>query len=357
MRREASLVLLVVLIIGLIAVVLMNWRRDTHVSFKVTVDRLQFVVAGDDKTPVMDAGNVKALLFDEFKTIHVETEKLILIAENRSRQIKPDGNTILIRAQDDRYQSNVGLSVPDDKEGSHLTMDPLRATPGTKVIFELSDDPDELAVQLHKQVSGNIISSHAVRFELNNCEVSGINGYLDGKQNVSVVAQLTPSTSINFGGQQNSIHLTMIFPREETRTIFPQTSIPITGVAFERQVEGGAVISSVVGPSEIAYPDHADTKVTIEPGQFITLADLNQFTIKSISWNQPYKSFVVDMEGIAGQIHTGSPEFNIDRRKTAFDSLMNNHQILILGTLLAGAFSVLVAIYKFIRSGKVRRAH
>jgi hypothetical protein len=332
----------------------MNWHKDTHVSLKLAVDRVQFVVGGEDKTSVIDAGNVKSLVFDEFETIRVEPEKLTLIDEGRSREIQTDGNTILIRAADSRYQPNVIVSVEDHKASGNLAIDALRTTPGATVVFALSDDPDELAVHLYKeQVSGNITSSQPVRFDLNHCELSGINDYLDTKQNRSVIARLKPYSSINFSGRQDSIRLTMILPQDKNpRRLFSQTSTPITDVLFERQVEGGAVISSVVGESEIGYPDYPDTKVPIAPGQFITLADLKKFTIKNISWNPVDKSFVLAMEGFAGQIRTGTPEFNIDRRKTAFDSLRNNNQILVLVGLLGWGVTTTLIAYKFYKEWK-----
>jgi hypothetical protein len=355
MRRKLSLLLFLLpsLIIGLIAVILMNWHRDTHVSLKLIVDRVQFVIGGKEKASVIDAGNVKSLVFDDFENIRVEPEKLTLIGASRSRQVQSDGNTILIRAADIRYQPNAILSVADLNGGGQLTIDALRATPGATVIFEASDDADELAVQLHKQqVSGNITSNHPVRFDLNHCDISGTNGVLDAQQNISMVAQLKPYTSINFSGRQDSIRLTMLLPRDNSRGIFPQTTTPITDVIFERQVETGAVISSVVGESEIAYPDYPDTKVPMAPRQFIKLADLKQFAIKNISWNPADKSFVLDMEGIAGHIRTGSPDFNIDRRKTAFDSLRNNNQILILIGLLGWGVTTTVGAYKFYKEWK-----
>lgn len=355
MRRKVSLLLFLLpsLIIGLIAVILMNWHRDTHVSLKLIVDRVQFVIGGEEKASVIDAGNVKSLVFDDFENIRVEPEKLSLISASRSQQIQSDGNTILIRATDVRYQPNAILSVADRNGGGQLTIDALIATPGATVIFEASDDPDELAVQVHKQqVSGNITSNHPVRFDLNHCEISGTNGHLDAKQNISVVAQLKPYTSINFSGRQDSIRLTMLLPRDDSRGIFPQTTTPITAVIFERQVEAGAVISSVVGESEIAYPDYADTKVLIAPRQFITLAYLKQFMIKKVSWNPAGKSFELDMEGIAGQIRTGLPDFNIDRRKTAFDSLRNNNQVLILIGLLGWGVATTLGAYKFYKEWK-----
>ena len=355
MRRKVNLLLIFSpsLIIGLIAVVLMNWHKDTHVSLKVTIDRVQFVVGGEDKTSVIDAGTVKSLVFDDFDTIRVEPEKLTLLDEGRSQKIELNGQELLIRAAGNRYQPNVMLSVENHKASGSLTVDALRATPGATVVFALSDDPDELAVQLHKQqVSGSITSSQPVRFDLNQCELVGISDSLDTKQNRSVVAHLKPYTSINFSGRQDSIRLTMILPQDKNRRVFSQTSTPITDVIFERQVEAGAVISSVVGESEIDYPDYPDTKVAIAPRQFIKLAELKQFAIKNIGWNPIDKLFVLDMEGIAGQIRTGSPDFSIDRRKTAFDSLRNNNQILILVGLLGWGVTTTLIAYKFYKEWK-----
>jgi hypothetical protein len=148
-------------------------------------------------------------------------------------------------------------------------------------------------------------------------------------------------------GASNLLALFLSFPDGKPSAVFSPDNIPVDAMDLTRQTAQGNVESSIVGASEIVYPDDPKShSIKLNRGDFVIVGDLSQFRISGIELDPSEHSLRLRAAGYAGVIQTGTAGFIQDRRLTYFDRLLHNPVLLVLFSIATWAFPTTVAGYK-----------
>lgn len=362
---KTALLLLVLpsVLIGTVVLALLTWRLPTHVRAELTVRRVVFAVGGVDKSAVINSLGLKSLFIEKFNFIKFNPETLTLPSPSSQN---PAGRAaaaprptlspqpVVVRSKDERFQSSVVFSAGAGGQPYPLWMGDVLAAPSSEVTLEITEDAYDLIMRIDGQhSSGNITAAGQIKVGIDNCEVSGVTNYPADKQSVSLEAKLARDSSVEFDGQPDSLVLTMTVPPERASSLFPRGSIPVKAIRFEQQSgQGGAVVSSLLNEGELSYPGYEKIgKRSFAATDFVSLGGLDRFSIEEIRLDPEAKGVVLTFQGVAAKVTTGTPDFKVDQRLTAYDAVANNHQVLVLFSIICWVLGTSVGAYKLFKGG------
>jgi hypothetical protein len=358
--------LLLVLPTALIAtavLVLLNWHLPTHVRAELTVRRVVFTVGGADKSAVINSLGLKSLFIEKFSLVKFKPESLTLSSASPR---KPAARTataprptsspqpVVVRPKDERFQSSVSFSAGANGQPYPLAMGDVLASPSSEVTLETTEDAYDLIMRVDGQhSSGNITAAGQIKVGIDNCEVSGVADYPAGEQSLNLEAKLARDSSVEFDGQPDSLVLTMTVPPDRAAGLFPRGSIPVKAIRFEQQSEqGGAIVSSLLKEGALSNPDFEKVGMKkIAPTDFVSLDGLDKFSIEEVRLDPEAKGIALTLQGVADKVTTGTPDFKVDQRLTAYDVVSNNHQVLVLFSICCWVFGTSVGAYKLYKGG------
>jgi hypothetical protein len=342
MRRSRLFLMLLLaaptLIAGGIALALMNWRSPSHIHLRLTTDHLVFHVSGEEPSHILNSVAVRSITIESYSRFELnpdrgafaDTADFSASEEAAESAWKPLSLTppVVITSGQSSLQPSITLESAQHGAGIAGTLDQVWAKPGTLVAVLSLPNPFNLFSD-YGQVSGIAHApaqpdSQAFRFHL---------------PASSPQAQVT--------GAASSLALFLTLPDGKLPAVFSPDDIPVDAIDLTRQGSLGSVESSIVGTSEITYPDDPKVEsVRLNSTQFLVLGDLKQFRIEKIDLDPSTHSLQLTAGGIAGVIRTGTAGFGQDRRLTYFDRLWHSSQLILLFSIAVWLFPTTVAGYK-----------
>jgi hypothetical protein len=125
-------------------------------------------------------------------------------------------------------------------------------------------------------------------------------------------------------------------------------SILVSALDFTRQNQKGAPETTLIKDGEITYPNYPKIdKVSIKATDFLGLDWLEKFRIEQMGLDPKRNGIRIRMNGMAGYIKTGSPEFQKDRRLTLFDTLWQNPKLTVLFSIVIWFLPTTMLAYNF----------
>lgn len=363
-RKRWLLLALPTIVTGGILIVLLNWHIPTRIKIALKTNRVVFKVGGENKSMVLESVGLRSIIIERFESVKLRPENLTRVSRGKdSRVAGPQSSPsvpvrikerpITITANAGTSQSNVTFKITEGR--GLLSMDSVSAKTASEVTIENTGDPDDLIIRVDgQQTSGNITTAGPVTLALNQCQVAGLTDNVDRDEPLTMEAKLLKDSSIEFSGQQDSVILTVTVPKEKATNLFPQGSIPVTAIKFERlEGETGQVISSLAKNTtcEITYPEYEGKieKVTTSSPDFLSLNKLESFQIEEITSDWEQKAISITLQGIADKVTTGSSDYVRDRRLTVYDALWNNYKAIALFAGLCWVAGTTAALYKLLK--------
>jgi hypothetical protein len=357
-RTTLLLLVMPTALIATAALVLLNWRLPTHIRAELTVRRLVFTVGGADRLALVNSLGLKSLFIEKFNLVKFKPEILTVSPAMPERPSAPllasSPQPVVIRPKDERFQSSVRFSGGEDRQTYPLAIGDVMAAPSSEVTLETTEDANDLIMRIDGQhSSGNFTTAGLIKVDIDNCEVSGVANQPAEEQSFNLVAKLVRDSSVEFDGQLDSLVLTITVPPERVSSLFPRGSIPVKAIRFEQQSEqGGDVVSSILKEGELWYPGFENVeKRKIVPTDFVSLDGLDKFSIEEVRLDPESKGVVLMLQGVADKITTGTPDFKVDQRLTAYDIVSNSHQMLALFGVCCWAFATSLGAYKLFKGG------
>lgn len=144
------------------------------------------------------------------------------------------------------------------------------------------------------------------------------------------------SGTITVEGNETNFVLVINPARSPENTLFSQTVLPLESVDVswqDPQTGERGVHPKFQG--SVQYPNIPDLpKVVFQAPMFLTIEDLDRFEITSIRIDPANQTFLVEMQGTAGYIKTGTPGNPQDLRPTLFDVIRLHPVLKPLRTLI-----------------------
>jgi hypothetical protein len=151
-------------------------------------------------------------------------------------------------------------------------------------------------------------------------------------------------------GQHRSLVLTVTIPPHEKGNLFFRGGIPITTVDFTRQHARGDPETTLLKDGEIAYPEYPKVpNVPFRASEFIAFSQLDRFSIEEMTLEPSSLSIRLRLNGLVGQVRTGSKAFSVDHRLTRFDTLLQNPRLMVLFSIVIWVLPTTLGGYRLYR--------
>ncbi len=361
-RNRWILLALPTIVTGLILIVILNWHIPTRVRITLKTSRVVFRLGGEEKSSILDSVGLKSIIIEKFESIKFKPESLTILSagkESGSRQNGPNKTLtiqqrpVVISSRNARNESNVIFRVA---EGSGLVLiNTVSAKPTSEVTLETTDDPGDLIVRIeNQQSSGNLTVGVPVVLALDQCDVKGVRMNFDPDKPLTMKAKLSSDSSIEFNGLRNALVLTLTVSAEKEPNLFPEGFMPVTAIKFEAlDGQNGKVISSLVRDTscDVSYPDYQNKidKVSIRSPAFLSLDELQSFSIEELTYDRDQKGISLTLQGIAGKIASGSADYQKDHTLAVYDVIWSNHKVIALFVALCWVVGSTIFFFKLVK--------
>jgi hypothetical protein len=368
-RTQVLLLLSLPTVLALTAVALLHyWRVPTHVQVSLSTTRAEFTLGSTDHSvEILKAVPFEDLTLEKFSAVRLKPERLDVAnpkSYNRATRSYPDAawsrvardQPIELVPEAPQLLPKVTFGQLDDKEAGFGTVHAVLAPGGTRVVLEVGADPGELTLSIGGQDSRTLIApAQQTGLVADHVTVKGIT--LDAaKRAQSVTYRVTRQESsphVEAQGGQEGLLIGLTVPPESLRKGFGESPIPVARINFQTLDKTGRLISTLVGRSEVAYPEYPQIEKRIfgSPA-FLQLDGLQRFSIREIMPDPSTRALGLSLEGIAGQVRSvaggsvAGESFITDYRLTRLDLLRHNAFLLTLLVVALWVFPTTIGAYR-----------
>lgn len=350
----AMLALPTVVIVPVLAI-LMVVPVATRVNIRLSVDRIVFTVGGHEQVLVLDSVPVQTLRVERFETVSFAPAALELSGDDgagsRSTPLELDRPTVVIRGEHPSLQPAVVVEAAEGNARRVGTLDRLWVNPGSRVTFEAGRGEDlDLTVSIDEpDVAAFLAFGGAYRLTTHFALFEGLRVPVP-RASDSLIFRVEPANvgpQMEIAGGRPPLVIVATLPRDIVDSLIPRTGVPVVQLEFTR-LETGNVISSLVDAGEITYPDFPNIDaVPVSASDGVTVGRLERFRIVAI--RPQLNAIGVELDGIVGDLTTGSADFTEDRRLMWFDTLWESRRLALLFTIAIWIFPTSVAAYRMCR--------
>ncbi len=349
-----GLLVLPSVVIGAVALSLMNWRIPTRVQLDLHVDRVAFTVAGAEPVPILDKPiNFQSLSIEAFEKIAFKPAK-VQIADATQDNVWNNmraNQEIVLRGKKNDFPSVIIDSVEATTRPTGK-LEAITVNPGTQVILETNSNQNaNLILRVDGQrLAPAILPLSAFRLSAAHTAADGLfaQDVPDQASTIVLKAELSENNPlIEVESQPQALVLTLTPMKNDAIDLLAKNGAPIQQIDFTRQNPSGGREASLAAAGEITYPDYpAQNKVRVDQHDFIGLGQLEKFFMVRLAFDEEKKQIELRLVGVAGQIQTLSGAIREDRRLTRFDTLWHGSRQAVLFSVLVWVFSVTVGAYK-----------
>ena len=350
-----GLLVLPSVVIGGLALSLMNWRIPTRVQLDLHVDRVAFTVAGAEPVAILDKSiNFQSLSIEAFEKIAFKPAKLQMadMQSGAGETVWNDmraNQEIVLRGKKNDFPAVI-IDTVETTTRPTGKLEAITVNPGTQVILETNSDPNLILRVDGQRLTPAVLPLSAFRLSAVHTSADGLfaQGVANQAGTIVLKAELPENNPlIEVESQAQALVLTLTPVKNGSIDLLAKNGAPIQQIDFTRQNTSGGREASLAAAGEITYPDYpARDKVTVDQHDFIGLGKLEKFFITRLNFDQEKKQIELRLMGVAGQIQTLSGAIREDRRLTRFDTLWHGSKQTVLFSILVWVFSVTVGAYK-----------
>jgi hypothetical protein len=339
--KIAAVVGLKMMVSVMVAVLLMIssfWRMDANVTIHVETGRIEFKVnPGTDQKRLTDS-----LFFSRLSLQHVSrmslSPKQLLVANPEEldweRDIYPpkawvelprSGRSWKLSATTSGLNATVSLESIDKKEVVAGKLDAIVLAKPAIVTLETSSNQAMTLTVRTDQQSQRIDLSGLSQVEIvaeGLMSKEGANVPFDQKQELTYQALFDGQSGTMTVEGKDKTFIVVINPSESSKHIaFSTTALPLESLDVSWQdPKTGARKSHPKFQGTVRYRDLPDfPEVKFQAPKFLTVDQLERFETTSIRLDLQNEMFLVEMQGTAGYLKTGTAENPQDLRPTVFN--------------------------------------
>jgi hypothetical protein len=315
-------------------------RVDPVISVHVETARIEFHVTPRlDDTRLTDALTFDILTVENVGKLSLSPDRL-LVADPADYDmasdsyppkawldVPADGRTVQFRADPSSISSEITIETTDLQESVAGQIDGIVLTNDAVVTLAVANDNTVTWSIQKKQGFQRVVVSrmHAVQFIQTGLRVSPevpIPFPQDQELTYQAIFENKPGT-LELVGRNQSLVLVLKEQGTAPKKLTSSSVVPIQGVDFSWQDPGTGERKTPEGFEGIVEyrSPQGMPSVTIKKNLFLTLDDLEQFEITSISVDPVRHTLAVDLQGKAGYVKTGTRRNPHDLRPTLFDHI------------------------------------
>ena len=314
------------------------WRIDADLAIQVQTGRIEFSVnPGLDQKRLTDP-----LLFDKLSLQHVGqlsfSPDQLYVANPDELDWETDtyppkawlalpsnGRTWQFQASQSGMNPMVTLESRDGKESHAGKLDAIVLSQPVTVTLEVTDkNAMTLAIRTEKEVQRMVVSGlekiEIVEEGLKLEQATHLSFSQDQELTYRALFENSSGT-ITVEGNDTIFIVVINPPTSAETTLFSKTVLPLESVdvSWQDPKTGERTIHKEF-QGTVRYPNLPDLpKVSFQAPMSLTIEDLDRFEITGIRLDPDNQAFLVDMQGTAGYVKTGTRDNPRDLRPTVFD--------------------------------------
>lgn len=350
-------------IIGALAVVLMNLRSPTHVQLRLTTDHLVLHVAGQDETQMLDSVAFRSLTVRHFARFELSPEQGSIAdvaafsdsndAPESAWKALPLSPPVALVARSSSLQPSITVEAADHNASAAGVLDRLWVKPATHVVLDVAGSAVTILSIVFAGRSTPAVLSLKDPFELFStyAQVTGV-ANLPANSDVLALRFHLPASSpqAQVMPLDGALELIVTLAKAKQPVLFSSEGIPVDAIDLTRQGAIGSVESTLVSNGEITYPDNPKLeKVFLNAHEFLVLGNLQRFRVKEVTLSPSAHALQLIADGIAGNLRAGTPGFGRDYRVSYFDRIWGDPNLVILFGIICWVFPTTVSGYKLYR--------
>ena len=317
------------------------WRIDADLAIQVQTGRMEILVnPGLDQKRLTDSLFFDKLSLQQVGQLSFSPDQLFVANPDELDwetdtypprawvALPSNGRTWQFQASKSGINPMVTLESSDRKESHVGKLDAIVLSQPATVTLEMTDkNAITLAIRTEKGVPRIVVSG------LENVEIveEGLKLELARRLSFSQDQELTyravfkkSSGTIMVEGNDTTFIVVINPVQSAETTLFSKTALPLERVdlSWQDSKTGERTIHEKF-QGTVRYPNLPDfPKVAFKAPMSLTIEDLDRFEITSIRLDPATHAFLVDMQGTAGYVKTGTRNNPRDLRPTMFDVIL-----------------------------------
>lgn len=360
LRHALIFVLLPTVLIGAVALSLMNWRTSTRVEIDLVVDRMSFTIGGEQSVDIpVKPLRFRSLSIENFDRLRFTPERFVLDAGDEravSSSLGSGEEFILEGATDRKPVLTITSEVSEARATGQLEQIALR--PQSEVILEARSDADpRLTLRVFGQDldvnvlpasnrSGNSAAPLPLGLSAIDATLAGIAGdavAVDPDLRQVTLAPYAPYLTVE--GARRDFAITALLDAAEAIQLGAQ--VPVGAVEFLEQDANGRSRTTLVAPGRLVYPDYPEIEaILLEADDSIEVGELVDAKLSRLMLDPQQGHLDLRLEGEAGRLEVNAGS---DYRLTILDRLWHGPRTAVMFAILAWGFSVSIGAYKVYR--------
>jgi hypothetical protein len=357
LRHALTFVLLPTVLVGTVALSLMNWRMTTPFQLDLVVSRMSFTTSGEQSVEVpVNPLTFRSLTIENFDRVQFTPEKFVLGSDDDSRTVD-SGTELTLEGSVDAMPA---LTITSAKSVTAAAgqLEQLVLAPPSELIIEVSNEgAPRLTIRVFDQeLRANVLPASSGSAGVGPpvlLDFSVLGATLVGADGASVIpdpqlrnvalAEYAPYVAME--GTRSKFAVTATLDASGTVRLGEQ--LPVRAVTFLEQDSRGQTRTALVAPGKLAYPGYPDiSSIALEAEDSIEVGELEDAKLSRLILDPEQGRLDLRLEGEAGRLVVNAKS---DYRLTAFDRLWNGPRTTVLFAIMAWGFSVTIGGYKLYR--------
>jgi hypothetical protein len=351
-------ILLPSLVVGGLALGLMNWRAPADVEIDVAASRVRFHSAGNDQRELFGSVAANAITLSGFAEVTLPVSQAAA-----ANPLKWDDRA-------DAYPEDAWVAIPADDSlalratggpAAQVTVRPVAPSAGVLLLERIftgaaaitlaSTENGVLNAELRgPRLSGTVTLPESVRIDVENCARDEGALPFPGPS-ATLRARVPPQRRLleySSGGPGMAIVLEV--PETHQNAALLRSSFPVDEVEFLDHGPTGLPVSTLVGAGTVRYRDYSNIPpVALKKADFLYLGGLRSFYLRELSFAAQGTGFQMRFQGVAGKVTSGEEGALRDRRLTRFEMLWNSQKAVALFTILGWLIATSLALRKYLK--------
>ena len=322
------------------------WRIDAHLAIQVHTGRIEFAAnPGLDQKRLTDSLFFTKLSLQHVGQLSFSPEELFVANPDELDwetdtyppkawlALPSNGRTWQFQASQSGISPMVTLESIEQKESSVGKLDAIILSQPATVTLEMANDRAiTLAIRTEQSPQRVVLSGlekvALVEEGLKLEQATHLSFSQDQELTYQALFENTSGT-ITVNGKDTTFIAVINPDQSRENMLFSKTVLPLESVDVSWQdPQTGARTIHKKFQGTVRYPNLPDLpKVSFQAPMFLTIEDLNRFEITGIRFDPDNQTFVVDMQGTAGYVKTGTRNNPRDLRPTMFD-VIRYHPVL-----------------------------
>ena len=331
------------LAIVVLTLVSMNWRVPTFITVNLETNRAMFItnqakgeqnLTDDLKPQWLTLQRFSSLTFGPESLTIADPSQYIFELDSFPASAWVDAEGLSARVTLSGRGSHVAeVTIEPAKPNASVagTVDGINVQPNMSVLMAVGKGQDtSLEVRLAGAPAQVAFSSVGhVEMILDHVNVQGVRlpAFSETEESLTVRTKIRDDASaFDIRGDENGLLMVLGFEQKGMVDLFTTGTVLVQSLDFIEQGKSGDPVSPERLKGTVSFDERYEdlSEITFQSPDYLSLGEHDTFEIKKLRFNTETNVLMLEFEGTASKVKTGTAERSTDHRLTAFDTIWHH---------------------------------